>query len=532
MVRHETKLHVLRASRAASWLIASVCIAGCAPTDETTASFNAAALTTSTSLSPTSDVALNHIWGGGGTTPIYALVDDGKSFAATNDNDFARSAPGSATAALTLGYSGAPSSGASKVVVNHRPWALGGAVGTVQIKLYDGSTLIGAGPSHAVAASKTNFSDTFTGLAVADANQLRTEIVFTNTTGGSSSLGEALVWIDVTPIPTLPPSTELLHASYPHAFVSNATGQPVRLNGFNLRSTGMNGWAVAQSHFDEIHAAGFNMMRLAMSWNDYEPAQGQFNASVLSALDLTIQRCKAAGIYVILDPIHSNSGPRMPPWAVQSGDDDFATVLRSGIPYLKMIASRYANEPQVVALDLLNEPRMPAIDSARLFSGYNALMSAVRPLVPNKILVVEPIVGDVDARKLDFSQLTDKSNVVWSPHFYFAGGEADGYSTAGWANAGQYVWDGVSGYPSQNLAQLEAHLNVTLDLMESVHLPVWIGEYGIGNGVQNHDAWFTDVVSLLDAHDLSRTQWEYHWGGMAAVDNSYNFYAWVPLLTQ
>lgn len=59
--------------------------------------------------------------------------------------------------------------------------------------------------------------------------------------------------------------------------------------------------------------------------------------------------------------------------------------------------------------------------------------------------------------------------MVWSPHFYFASGEADGYSAAGWANAGQYVWYGVSGYPSQSLAQLEAHLNVTLDLVESVH---------------------------------------------------------------
>jgi hypothetical protein len=516
-------------------LIASIlavdCSAGEAPRAEALrVSTSTEALVVPASVLPTADVKLSHVWGGGGTTPIFALVDDGTSFSASNDNDFARSEPGAAAAALTLGYSSAPSGGASQVVVNHRPWSIGGAIGSVSVKLFDGTTLIGTGPSHAVTAGKVNLSDSFTGLAVLDAKQLRTEIDFSNTSGGTSSLGEALVWIDVTPPAAPPPSSERLHAAYPNAFVDNSTGQAVRLNGFNLRATGMNGWAVAQSHFDEIRAKGFNMMRLAMSWNDYEPAQGQFSASVLSALDVTIQRCKSAGLYVILDPIHANTSPRLPPWAVQSGDDDFATVLRSGVPYLQMLAARYANEPQVVAIDLVNEPKI-SLDSARLFDSYNTLMSAVRPIAPNKILVLEPVTGDVDPRKLDFSRLADKSNVVWSPHYYYAGGDDDGYSALGYPT-GNFVYNGTSGYPVRNVAALDAHFMVTLNVMQTVHLPVWIGEYGIGIDVPNHDAWVSDVVSLLDAHDLSRTQWEYHWGLLAAVDNSYNFYPWVSLLTQ
>ncbi len=368
----------------------------------------------------------------------------------------------------------------------------------------------------------------FANLTVADANQLRTQLVFTNASGGSTSLGESVLWLEVTSA-----SSELLRAAYPHAFISNATGLPVRLNGFNLRSTGMNGWAMAQSRFDEIKARGFNMMRLAMSWNDYEPARGQFSASVLTALDQTIARCKAAGLYVILDPIHANSGPKFPPWAVQPGDtNDMQTVVREALPYLRMIAARYANEPQVVAIDLVNEAQASAIDSQMLFGGYNALMSAVRPLVPNKILVVEPISGNVDARKLDFSLLADKSNVIYSLHYYFAGGHTDGYSAAGWATQGNYVWNGTSGYPARNQAQLANHLLVTLNKLATVGLPVWIGEFGAGNGVTNHDAWFEDVVALFNAHDLSRTQWEYHWGGMAAVDNDYVYFPWTVILTR
>ncbi len=516
-----------------AWLAAftfALATASCAIADEPAIATATDALAAAVSLSPSADLANDHVWGGGGSTPIFALVDDGQAFTAANDNDFARSAPGVASAAITFGYAGAPAGGASQVVVNHRGWALAGAVGSVQVKLFAGATLLAIGPAHALGAAKANFSDVFAGLSVADASQLRTELDFTNTSGGSTSLGETLVWIDVTPVPV---SHELLHAAYPDAFVSNATGLPVRLNGFNLRGTGAGGWAVPAAHFAEIKAKGFNMMRLAMSWNDYEPARGQFTAAALAALDQTIASCKAAGIYVILDPIHANSGPKFPPWAVQAGDtQDFQTVSREAIPYLQLIASRYASEPQVVAIDLLNEPQLHAIDSAALFGGYNTLMAAVRPLVPNKILIVEPISGNVDSRKLDFSQLHDKTNVIYSLHYYYAGGDDDGYSAAGWATAGNFTWNGTSGYPARSPAQLAAHLAVTLDVMQTVRMPVWIGEYGIGSGVPNHDAWFQDVVALFDARGLSRTLWEYHWSAMSAVDNNYAWYAWVPLLLQ
>ncbi len=160
---------------------------------------HASSVVSAVSLSPTSDVALSSIWGGGGTAPIYKLVDDGTSFAASDGGStFARSAPGAATASLTLGYSGAPAGGASQVVVNYQAWAINSGAGTVRVNVYDGGTLIGAGPARALSASRQDLSDTFSGLSVANANQLRTELVFQNT-AGQGSLISSIVWIDVTP---------------------------------------------------------------------------------------------------------------------------------------------------------------------------------------------------------------------------------------------------------------------------------------------------------------------------------------------
>jgi aryl-phospho-beta-D-glucosidase BglC (GH1 family) len=321
---------------------------------------------------------------------------------------------------------------------------------------------------------------------------------------------------------------ELFHTAYPHAFV-DAAGHPVRMNGLNIKDVGAEGWVQPQERWNQMQAKGFNVVRLAMRWPDYEPSRGSYTN--LAALDTAVARAKAAGLYVILDPIHATRTEHYPAWATAGGGDELTVVAREALPYLRTIAARYKNEPTVIAIDAANELRQSNLDSRRLLATYDTLIGAIRAEDPDKIVIVEPQSGNQDPRLMDFSALTQRSNVVWSPHFYFAGGEADGYSAAGWASAGNYVWDGVSDYPTPNQAQLDAHVAAHVDAMETVRLPILIGEYGIGDGVTNHDQWIRDNVAVFDRYGLDRVWWLYAWSTMAAVDSNYNWRPWVDLLT-
>jgi hypothetical protein len=99
--------------------------------------------------------------------------------------------------------------GASQVVVNYQAWPINGGAGSVRMKLYAAATLLATGPAHVLNGTRQNLSDAFTGLGVADANQLRTELEFQNT-AGVGSLIASIVWIDVSAGQSAPPVSDKL----------------------------------------------------------------------------------------------------------------------------------------------------------------------------------------------------------------------------------------------------------------------------------------------------------------------------------
>jgi hypothetical protein len=325
-----------------------------------------------------------------------------------------------------------------------------------------------------------------------------------------------------------------LHSTATDAFVT-PSGAPLDLRGVNIVPLGAEepSRTLSGSHYTEIEREGFNAVRLVVYWDLLEPHRGRFDHVALHTLDRAIARAQASRLYVILDEIHlwgRRGMDGIPRWARRG--DSVTSVLSNGGAYLRMLARRYREEPAVAGYDLVNEFHRYPIDQNSVLGAYNTLIRQVRAVDRNKIILIEPTYGDtsVAGALANFRILTERRNVVWSIHDYFAGGNADGYGADG-GQAGNYTWDGRTGYAHPDPTELENHLLVQLRKMRAVRLPIWIGVFGIGAAAVNHDRWIADQVALFNKYGLGRMWWEYHTSSpFSATSDDYAWKRWTGLL--
>lgn len=329
--------------------------------------------------------------------------------------------------------------------------------------------------------------------------------------------------------PVSGPFPAVLHSTRTDAFV-DPRGRPLRLVGLNVVPVWRNhrGRTWSLESYRRIRAVGFNVVRLVLYWDDFEPRRGQWDRPSLRTLDLAVGRARAAGLYVILDMIHL-TGPggleRVPTWA-RTGDS-VAAVERNGAGYLRMLARRYRDEAAVAAYDPVNEFRRWPLDQDGVLRAYRYLIGQIRAVDPERVILVQPSYGDtsVAGNLADLANLGGGSNLVWSLHDYFAGGDDDGYDRDG-GQAGAYTWDGRTGYQVSDPAALERHLLVHLEKARAAGLPVWVGEFGIGEGASNRDRWIKDQIRLFDRYGLGRAWWQYAGSGPFSATNADG--SWKP----
>lgn len=329
-----------------------------------------------------------------------------------------------------------------------------------------------------------------------------------------------------------------LHSTRTRAFVT-PDGHPVILNGLNVvpvwGADGGRSWG--RSRYRAIARHGFNSVRFVLYWDELEPRRGAFAAARLTTLDRAVADARAAGLYVLLDMIHlwGAGGMRsVPAWA--RAGDSVATIEANAIPYLRMLAARYAGEPAVAAYDPVNEPYRWPIDQDAVLRMYNRLIGAIREVAPRKIVLVEPTYGDTSLRAgcADLGSLVYRRDVVISIHDYFAGGDGDGFGE-GCRQRGRYAWDGRTGYRPARAGQLAAHVRAYLSAAARAGLPVEVGEYGMGFRAGDQRRWVRDTVRLFNRYGLSRAWWEYrtraNGGALSATDARGRWRPFTRLLT-
>lgn len=255
---------------------------------------------------------------------------------------------------------------------------------------------------------------------------------------------------------------------------------------------------ITKQDIDFLAKAGFNSIRLPMHYNLYtlpiekEPVKGKdtWLEEGFTMTDNLLQWCKENKIYLILD-LHAAPGGQGNDANISDNDKSKPSLWeseenqRKTVALWKKLAERYKNEPWIGGYDIINEPNInftgknpngtDEMSNAPLWKLQQDITTAIREVDQKHIIFIE---GNGWGNNYNgLPQIWDK-NMAFSFHKY---------------------WN----YNDDKTIQF------ALDLREKHNIPIWLGETG-----ENSNVWFTELIQLLDKHNIGYAFWP-----MKKIDN-------------
>jgi endoglucanase len=255
---------------------------------------------------------------------------------------------------------------------------------------------------------------------------------------------------------------------------------------------------ITKKDIDFLKKAGFNSIRLPMHYNLYtlpiekEPVKGQ-NTWLTEGFIMTddlLKWCADNKMYLILD-LHAAPGGQGNDVNISDNDKSKPSLWESEenqkktVALWKKLAERYKDEPWIGGYDLINEPNInftgknpngtDEMSNAPLWKLQKEITEAIRQVDKKHIIIIEG-----NGWGNNYNGLTPlwDNNMVFSFHKY-------------WNNND------------------DATLKFALDLREKHNAPIWLGETG-----ENSNVWFTELIQLLDKHNIGYAFWP-----MKKIDN-------------
>lgn len=255
---------------------------------------------------------------------------------------------------------------------------------------------------------------------------------------------------------------------------------------------------ITKQDIDFLAKAGFNSIRLPMHYNLYtlpiekEPVKGK-NTWLEEGFKMTddlLQWCAANKIYLILD-LHAAPGGQGNDVNISDNDKSKPSLWeneenqKKTIALWRKLADRYKDSPWIGGYDLINEPNInftgknpngtDEMSNAPLWKLQKDITTAIREVDKKHIIFIEG-----NGWGNNYNGLTPiwDDNMVFSFHKYW-----------------NYNDDQT--------------LKFALDLREKYNMPIWLGETG-----ENSNVWFTELIQLLDKHNIGYAFWP-----MKKIDN-------------
>ncbi|PIB37550.1 glycosyl hydrolase family 5 [Reichenbachiella sp. 5M10] len=245
---------------------------------------------------------------------------------------------------------------------------------------------------------------------------------------------------------------------------------------------------------DSMASWGYNSVRLPMHYKLFTPpieeeeenaGQITWNEEGFEMVDELLSWVKANDMYLILD-LHAAPGGQGENEDISDYDRTKPSLWESTANQDKMVAlwkklaERYADEPNIGAYDIINEPNWGFQNHADDLNGCSEsqntplwnlqkkITAAIREVDQNHIVIIE---GNCWGNNYAGLPALWDDNLVLSYHKY---------------------WNSNS----------QASIQGMLDMRTNRNVPIWLGETG-----ENSNAWFADAIELFETNHMGWSWW-------------------------
>ena len=265
------------------------------------------------------------------------------------------------------------------------------------------------------------------------------------------------------------------------------------------------GYQIRSKHFFTIAEAGFDTVRIPIRWDlqMQEKPPYEINPEYLKRVAQVVNQAQTAGLQVIIN-VHNYYGLM---------EGDFNKEAPRFLAIWDQVARKFADYPQTVYFELLNEPTHE-IKARTLINLYHNTIRIIRKTNPYRKLIIGGNEWNSIGSMQQVTQVQD-TNIVATFHDY---GPMDfTHQGAHWvpdAIAMGRIWGSKA-----DKAELAGIYKTAWEFKQKTNLPVFVGEFGVYEVVplDQRVQWMKYRRQEMEAAGLSWCVWDFG-GGFELYD--------------
>ncbi len=317
----------------------------------------------------------------------------------------------------------------------------------------------------------------------------------------------------------------------------NQSGSTVLLRGVDVQLSG------DQAMVTRVRAMHANLVRIVLPWSVVEtapPSGGvhRYSPTALATLDHQVALYAAAHVNVIIDlhQWHWSSffqplANGIPAWfysVTEAGrfsphDQLGATAAwwtdpvarQSYTAFATMIAGRYASRPNVVGVEIMNEPMVGLLGNTHAATqaviAWEAVVRAAiaRAAPAQTVFVMLRSGGDLGLLHADFAAFGSRAHLAIDLHSYLNGlwGTSVTADDEAWRPSWAATHNQTSAIYHGTATNQAAALNLPLTRANQLGVPLLVGEWGVKAADTGGTTYQSQMLALFREHGLSWARW-------------------------